>query len=153
MLPPIAPPALPAPESLGALAQPIAEAPLTEACLEVPANALNSTSRIEDWTVEKVVDWLTTACKDLSHLSQRLEEHRITGDVLLELTSSDLEEIGIHALGDKKRLLKAVAQLKAAVPPAPCQSPPPFWQAPAFETTSPFGACSMPSTPPPSFDA
>merc|ERR1712195_271274 len=46
------------------------------------------------------VDWLT--CSGLGHLSRSFEEHRITGDILLELSPSDLEEIGIHAVGDKK---------------------------------------------------
>jgi class 3 adenylate cyclase/tetratricopeptide (TPR) repeat protein len=35
-------------------------------------------------------------------------------DVLLELTDADLKDIGITALGDRKRLLKAIASLAAA---------------------------------------
>merc|ERR1712124_221293 len=102
--------------------QPVQELPICAPC-SVTSNP------VEDWTIEKVREWLTWA--GLSHLSESFEEHRITGDVLLELTSSDLEEIGIKAFGDKKRVLKAVAQLKApaAQSPGPL-SPAPCWQAP-----------------------
>lgn len=154
MLPPTAPPALPAPTLLGPIAEPAAEAPQTDASQEQPAQELPicapcsvTLNPVEDWSIEKVLEWLTSA--GLSHLSQSFEEHRITGDVLLELTSSDLEEIGIKAFGDKKRVLKAVAQLKAPEAQVP---PPPCWQAPALETTSPWGSMA-PLTPPPSFDA
>merc|ERR1711977_554963 len=90
------------------------------------------------------------------------EEHRITGDVLLELTSSDLEEIAVHAFGDRKRLLRAVDQLRRRVPETPCTSltasqtpcsPPPSWSALSLETASPWGAVQMPPlVPPPTFD-
>jgi len=152
VLPATAPPALPAPTLLGPIAQPAAEAPQTDACQELPICAPCITSNpAEDWTIEKVVEWLTSA--GLSHLSQSFEEHRITGDVLIELTSSDLEEIGIKAFGDKKRVLKAVAQLKASAAQVPGPpTPPPSWQAPTLETASPWGSMA-PLTSPPSFDA
>jgi hypothetical protein len=86
----------------------------------------SSAASVADWPVEKVMDWLSAA--GLGHLSKNFEDHRITGDILFELTSSDLDEIGIHALGDKKRLLRAVAQLRAPAAQAPCP-PPPSWQA------------------------
>jgi hypothetical protein len=98
-----------------------AEPPQVEALLE--ASADNS---VADWPVEKVMDWLSAT--GLGHVSKNFEEHRITGDVLLELTSSDLEEIGVHALGDKKRLLRAVTQLMVPGAQASCP-PPPSWQA------------------------
>merc|ERR1711871_1450933 len=63
-------------------------------------------SAVEGWTIEKVVEWLSTV--GLGRLSESFKEHRITGDVLLELSSGDLEEIGVRAFGDKKRLLRAV---------------------------------------------
>jgi hypothetical protein len=86
----------------------------------------SSGSAVADWPVEKVMDWLSDA--GLGHLSKNFEEHRIAGDVLFELTSGDLDEIGIQAFGDKKRLLKAVTQLRAPAAQAPCP-PPPSWQA------------------------
>jgi len=117
-LPPIAPPTSPAPAVVGPIAQPPAEPPRVEAFLEA-----STVSSVADWPIEKVMDWLGAA--GLGHLSQNFEEHRITGDVLLELTSGDLEEIGVRALGDKKRLLRAVVQLRDS---ASCP-PPPSWQA------------------------
>jgi len=111
---------------------------------------------VEGWPVEKVVTWLNST--GLGHLAKNFEEHRITGDVLLELVSSDLEEIGVRALGDKKRLLRAVAQLQTPDVQASCPPPPttpaPCWQAPSLESTSIWGSCTMPPlTPPPAFDA
>eukprot|EP00746_Dinoflagellata_sp_MGD_P150768 gnl/MRDRNA2_/MRDRNA2_82556_c0_seq3.p1 gnl/MRDRNA2_/MRDRNA2_82556_c0~~gnl/MRDRNA2_/MRDRNA2_82556_c0_seq3.p1 ORF type:complete len:336 (-),score=80.18 gnl/MRDRNA2_/MRDRNA2_82556_c0_seq3:192-1199(-) len=120
-LPPTVPPASPPPALLGTIAQPPAEPPQVEALLE--ASTVNS---VADWPVAKVMDWLCAT--GLGHISKSFEEHRITGDVLLELTSSDLEEIGVHALGDKKRVLRAVTQLKVPGAPASCP-PPPSWQA------------------------
>jgi hypothetical protein len=35
-------------------------------------------------------------------------------DVLLELTDADLKDLGVASLGDRKRLLKAIASLAAA---------------------------------------
>lgn len=109
----------------------------------------------KDWSVDKVLNWLTST--GLGHISKNFEEHRITGDVLLELDAADLEEIGVRAVGDKKRLLRAMAQLRTPGLQAPCPPPPtpaPCWQAPMLETTSPWGACPPPPlTAPPSFDA
>jgi len=140
-LPRTAPPASPAPTSLGPMARSAVEAPQSEACLVVP----KLSNSMRDWPVDKVMDWLTSA--GLGHLSKSFEQHRISGDVLLELTSGDLQEIGIHAFGDKKRLLRALARAKAPVVPGsypPPPSPPPCWQAPMLETTSPWGSCPMP---------
>lgn len=127
-----------------------AETSMSQAFVSVPA---------KDWGVVKVMDWLTSA--GLGHIVQNFEEHRITGDVLLELDAADLEEIGVRAVGDKKRLLRAVAQLRTPVLQAPCPPPPPTaapsWQAPFLQTASPCGAVGAcpppPLSPPPSFDA
>lgn len=149
--PPVpAPPLAFAPAGLGPITRPVAEAP----------------HAVGEWPVDRVTNWLTS--EGLGHLSNSFEEHRITGDVLLELESGDLDEIGIRAFGDKKRLLKAVAQLRAqllgsletragtcqlGLCPAP-PTPAPCWQAPSLEATSPWGFSTMaPLTPPPSFHA
>jgi hypothetical protein len=76
---------------------------------------------VESWSADRLVEWLTLS--GLGHLSRNFEEHRITGDILLELTSKDLDEIGVHAVGDKKRFLRATSELRSAqLQPAP---PPP----------------------------
>jgi len=103
------------------VAQPPAEPPQV-----VPLLEASTDSSVADWPIEKVMNWLSAT--GFGHISNNFEEHRITGDILLELTSSDLEEIGIHALGDKKRLLRAVAQLRVPGAQASCP-PPPSWQA------------------------
>jgi len=122
----------------------------------VPTTDSKQAGCVEGWPVEKVVTWLNST--GLGHLAKSFEEHRITGDVLLELVPSDLEEIGVRALGDKKRLLRAVAQLQTPDVQASCPPPPPTpapsWQAPSLESPSLWGSCMTPQlTPPPSFDA
>jgi len=156
-LPPTAPPASPAPALLGPIAGAPAGAPQSEVfpCAPTANSMQTGGSSVEKWPVEKVAEWLTSV--GLSHISKSFEEHRITGDVLLELDSSDLDEIGVRALGDKKRLLRAVVQLKAPEVQTSCPPPPltpaPCWQAPSWET-NPWGSSPMSSmTPPPSFNA
>jgi len=130
---------------------------------------------VESWPVEGVVRWLSDS--GLGPLAKSFEEHRITGDVLLTLNAAELEEIGVHAFGDKKRLLKGISQLQLhaqehlAQPAQAAQQqlvyppPPPSWEAPSsFEahsfcaypppTPPPVMECDQCSPPePPSFDA
>ena len=40
-------------------------------------------------------------------------------DLLRELTDVDLEKVGVAALGHRKKLLKAIAELSATVSPSP----------------------------------
>jgi len=130
-----------------------------------PVLGLPTTSDVESWSTERVMDWLG-AC-GLGHLSENFKEHRISGDVLLTLDSSDLEEIGIRAFGDKKRLLKGIGQLQSQAQvvhpgqgadqrfpcPPPPPPPPPSWEAPSFETHTfcALGPYPPPAPPPPSF--
>jgi len=98
------------------------------------------------WSVEKVVEWLTLS--GLCHLSQKFEEHRITGDILLELSSHDLDEIGVHAVGDKKRFLRATSELRTpplqAVPPPPPYPNPHNFQNELRPCPPPLNACQSP---------
>ena len=57
--------------------------------------------------------WL--AEQGLGHYAKVFAENGIAGDILRELTDADLKELGLN-LGDRKRLLKAIAALDA------CQS-------------------------------
>ena len=41
-------------------------------------------------------------------------ENRIDGEMLRELSADDLKELGVAALGDRKKLLKAIAALVVA---------------------------------------
>jgi len=112
---------------------------------------------VESWPVEAVVRWLSAS--GLGHLSKNFEEHRITGDVLLSLNPADVEEIGVHAFGDKKRLLKGISQLQphaqeCLMQPAQVPQqllyppPPPSWEAPAFAA---HDICVYPPPAPPPF--
>jgi len=94
---------------------------------------------VECWSVEKVVDWLVSV--ELGHLSAKFQEHRITGDILLELSPGDLDEIGIHAVGDKKRFLRVVPQLRVSVPAPP---PPPMLAPPAVQVQQQGNWCQPP---------
>ena len=46
-------------------------------------------------------------------MRRRSQQNGIAGDILRELTDADLKELGLN-LGDRKRLLKAIAALDAA---------------------------------------
>ncbi len=61
-----------------------------------------------------IVSWLTGL--GLARYAAQFERHRIDLAQLAELTDADLREIGVAALGDRKRLLKAAAALRE--PPA-----------------------------------
>jgi class 3 adenylate cyclase len=57
-----------------------------------------------------VARWL--AEQGLGHHAEAFAENGIAGDVLRDLTDADLKELGLN-LGDRKRLLKAIAALDA----------------------------------------
>jgi hypothetical protein len=51
----------------------------------------------------------------LGHHAEAFAANGIAGDVLRDLTDADLRELGLN-LGDRKRLLKAIAALAADGP-------------------------------------
>jgi class 3 adenylate cyclase len=51
-------------------------------------------------------------------------ENAISWDVLPELTADDLKEIGVLALGDRRRLLAGIASLRGSAAPAGPALPP-----------------------------
>jgi hypothetical protein len=55
-----------------------------------------------------VARWL--AEQGLGHHAEAFAENGIAGDILRDLTDADLKELGLN-LGDRKRLLKAIAAL------------------------------------------
>ena len=58
----------------------------------------------------------------LGRYEKKFRENRIDFDVLADLTEGDLEELGVP-LGDRRRLLRAIAEL-AAQEPLPGQARP-----------------------------
>ena len=70
-----------------------------------------------------IADWLRRL--GLEKYAPAFDENAINWDVLSELTTDDLKEIGVAPVGDRRRLLAAIAALgEGALPaaPAPVQS-------------------------------
>ena len=83
-----------------------------------------------------VGDWLRGL--GLGQYEAAFRDNSIGTDVLPDLTESDLAQLGVN-LGDRKRLLKAIASLGAADPPSkPTSSAPP----PLPQRTRPSAASS-----------
>jgi class 3 adenylate cyclase/tetratricopeptide (TPR) repeat protein len=57
----------------------------------------------------------------LAEYASAFADNAVDGDVLADLTDADLKDLGVHALGHRKKILKAIAALKepAGPPPAP----------------------------------
>src|SRR5215471_11961928 len=71
-----------------------------------------------------VKEWL--ASLGLSEYADRFAEHRIDFSILQDLTDKDLkEELGIVLLGDRRRLLRAIAELAGAASTTPQFAPGP----------------------------
>ena len=72
--------------------------------------------------IPSLTDWL--AANGLSRLEPLLRENGIAEDIVASLTAQDLEQLGL-SLGDRKRLLRAIAELGAQhalpVQPGPYQ--------------------------------
>jgi class 3 adenylate cyclase len=70
-------------------------------------------SEVRDVSGEAVVDiaaWLQRL--GLDQYEQAFRENRIEADVLLSLTAEDLRELGVTLVGDRRRLLDAIAALR-----------------------------------------
>ena len=70
-----------------------------------------------------IADWLRGL--GLEKYAPAFDENAIKWDVLSELTADDLKEIGVAAVGDRRRLLAAIAALgegKLRAEPAPQRS-------------------------------
>jgi class 3 adenylate cyclase len=63
-----------------------------------------------------IQSWL--AEQGLAKYAEAFTNNDIDLDVLPELTDADLKDLGITSLGDRKRLLKAIASMGAPTPPA-----------------------------------
>src|SRR6516164_4585466 len=77
--------------------------------------------------MKPIGDWLSQV--GMHQYAQRFAENGIDLDIVTELTDQDLEKIGVTSLGHRRKLLRAIANLKAAekvtsaaaavAPPAP----------------------------------
>ena len=52
----------------------------------------------------------------LGQYEEKFRDNKIDADVLPRLTADDLKDVGVAAVGDRRRLLDAIAALAAARP-------------------------------------
>ena len=62
--------------------------------------------------MKTIADWLSQI--GMHEYTQRFAENAIDLDILTDLTDQDLEKIGVKSLGHRRKLLRAIANLKAA---------------------------------------
>src|SRR5580704_10281529 len=65
--------------------------------------------------MQQIADWLEKL--GMSEYAQRFAENRIDLSVLPDLTDQDLEKLGV-VLGDRRKMLRAIANLDNAPPAA-----------------------------------
>src|SRR5579871_5490965 len=58
----------------------------------------------------------------LGQYAQRFAENDITFDILPDLSDQDLEKIGVASLGHRRRLLRAIAELKGTPQSGPTEA-------------------------------
>jgi class 3 adenylate cyclase len=59
----------------------------------------------------------------LDQYEQKFRENKVDAEVLPQLTADDLKEIGVAAVGDRRKLLAAITALGGAVPPTDLTAP------------------------------
>jgi class 3 adenylate cyclase len=96
--------------------------------------------------MQQIADWLEKL--GMSEYAERFAENRIDFSVLPELTDQDLKDLGI-VLGDRRKILRAVATLDsaAAAQPAPVISAAPASSSFAAKPTSPVATSQASSSP------
>src|SRR6185437_493373 len=67
--------------------------------------------------MQQIADWLGKL--GLSEYAQRFAENDIDFTILGDLTDQDLEKIGVASLGHRRKLLRAIAELKEVERSAP----------------------------------
>jgi class 3 adenylate cyclase len=66
--------------------------------------------------MQQIADWLKTL--GMSEYAERFAENRIDFSVLGDLTDQDLKDLGV-VLGDRRKMLRAIAELAGAAPTSP----------------------------------
>ena len=54
----------------------------------------------------------------LERYTANFEKHAVSDDILPSLTRDDLGEMGVTAVGDRRRLLEAIGELREGAPAA-----------------------------------
>ncbi|TBR15862.1 MAG: hypothetical protein EPO57_10385, partial [Chitinophagaceae bacterium] len=81
--------------------------------------------------VASMTDWLATI--GLSHLEPVLRDNGIAEDIVTSLTEADLEKLGV-SMGDRKRFMRAIAELLAQLAPSSTSGPSGLSSAPVPHT-------------------
>ena len=79
--------------------------------------------------MQQIADWLEKL--GMSEYAQRFAENRIDFSVLRDLSDQDLRDLGV-VLGDRRKMLRAIAELTGAV----TVSPPPAFSEPKSQDTA-----------------
>jgi hypothetical protein len=80
---------------------------------------------VSDWTPSRVCAWLEQNGHPTAIVST-FKDHELSGDALLQISRSQLDDMGISAVGLQSRVLQAVKQL-AAIDNARLSAPVPTW--------------------------
>jgi len=70
-----------------------------------------------------IASWLRSL--GLEQYADAFRDNRIGADILTSLTAEDLRDLGVTLVGDRRRLLDAIAALREAARPAADRRPPP----------------------------
>ena len=92
--------------------------------------------------VQQISDWLEKL--GMSEYAQRFAENDIDITILGDLSDQDLEKIGVGSLGHRRRLLRAIADLKVVEKNGPVA----FVAATPPATSQPVGTAEHDSLPP-----
>ena len=60
----------------------------------------------------------------LEQYEPAFRDNRIDAEILPKLTAEDLKDIGVAAVGDRRKLLEAIAALRVGAPPSPVAEQP-----------------------------
>mmetsp|Transcript_49539 Transcript_49539/g.115913 ORF Transcript_49539/g.115913 Transcript_49539/m.115913 type:complete len:1521 (-) Transcript_49539:155-4717(-) len=82
----------------------------TDVSVQSPNPAWQNPAYIHTWTVEDVAKWLSG--NGLLECADAFRENRISGDLLLDIDKDDLMEMDIKAIGDRKRVMNLIEQLR-----------------------------------------
>ena len=96
--------------------------------------------RVSEMSPSDVSRWLSSL--SLPQYAQLFTSHAIDGSSLSQLSADDLQQLGIAALGHRKKILKAIADLQQT-----SQSPPPAAASPPAAAASPKPASPPPASP------
>ena len=81
--------------------------------------------KIDDWTPKEVGDWLKSI--GLAEHRTTFEKNQISGSELLDLGLDDLDYLKVTALAQRKKLVKAIADLAPSYEPLPPEPPKTHW--------------------------